>query len=282
MALYQCKVLIIAIPEERAPRDAHYQLIDEQRSQQQQHLARLAAFGRYPEIRFASADRLAVEILRSGLHDILAQVGGLRTPVNLPSTSINELFKGRKALLDKLSQNLGVVPKINVIPVVTQILSGLGGVGKSRLAIEYALLHAKDYTALLFVSADSVESLHRNLAALCKTLELEEQREIDESRQRDAALKWLRQNSGWLLILDNVDTEEVAIAVENLVPQLFGGHLLVTSRLTNWSSSVTVLPVDTLSIDAAIEFLLERTDDKRCKSPDDTAHAKTWLKYSAA
>ena len=154
------------------------------------------------------------------------------------------------------------------------MLSGLGGVGKTRLALEFAWRHAEDYTARLFVGADSVEALQRNLAALCQTLELDEQRETDENRQRNAALKWLRQNPGWLLIFDNVDIEEVAAAVEALVPKLFGSHLLVTSRLTNWSSSLTTLPVDTLSIDAAVEFLLERTHTKRRRMDDDNTQAR--------
>ena len=144
------------------------QLIDEQRSQQQQHLARLAALERYPEIHFASADRLAVALLRSKLHDILARAGGLKKPVNLPLASIGELFKGRDAWLDDLSRSLGPVPDTADTPAVARVLSGLGGVGKTRLALEYAWRHAEDYTARLFVGADSVEALQRNLAALCR------------------------------------------------------------------------------------------------------------------
>ncbi len=60
LALYHGKVLIIAAPQAGAPRDEHYRLIEQQRTAQQAHLARLAAVERYPEIRFANADRLAV------------------------------------------------------------------------------------------------------------------------------------------------------------------------------------------------------------------------------
>ncbi|WP_207896429.1 tetratricopeptide repeat protein [Nitrosomonas sp. Nm84] len=125
----------------------------------------------------------------------------------------------------------------------------------------------------LFVVADSAEALHRNLAGLCRLLELDERIETDENRQRDAALKWLRQNPGWLLIFDNVDTEEAAIAVENLLSQLSGGHLLVTSRQINWSGSLVVLPVDTLSVNAATEFLLDRTAARRRQQSDDNVQA---------
>jgi tetratricopeptide (TPR) repeat protein len=274
LALYHRMTLIIAVPEAGAPRDAQYELANEQRHQQQQHLERLASIERYPEIRFVSADRLAVEILRSKLHDILARAGPLKKPVILPFASIGVLFKGRDSWLDDLGRSLGPIPEIDDSSVVARVLSGLGGVGKTRLALEYAWRHTEDYTTRLFVGAGSVEALQRNLAALCRSLELEEQRETDESRQREAVLKWLRQNPGWLLILDNVDTEEVAAAVEGLVPQLFGGHLLVTSRLTNWSGSLTALPqVGILPIDAATEFLLERTDARRRQLADDHAQA---------
>lgn len=73
LALYHGRVLIIATPEDSAFRDVHYQLVEEQRDAQRAHLRRLATVERYPEIRFANADRLAVELLRSKLHDILAR-----------------------------------------------------------------------------------------------------------------------------------------------------------------------------------------------------------------
>src|SRR5262249_10113249 len=67
LALYHGKVLIIAVPQDGAPRDERYCLDEEQRAAQQGHLSRLASIERYPEIRFANADRLAVELLRSQL-----------------------------------------------------------------------------------------------------------------------------------------------------------------------------------------------------------------------
>lgn len=86
LALYHGKVLIIATPQDGAPRDERYQLDQDQRAAQQAHLERLRTLGRYPEIRFANADRLAVDMLRSKLQDILALAGrvnkhGLAAPV---------------------------------------------------------------------------------------------------------------------------------------------------------------------------------------------------------
>ena len=84
-------------------------------------------------------------------------------------------------------------------------------------------------------------------------------------------LAWLRQHPGWLLILDNADTEHAATAIEALIPHLFGGHLLVTRRLANWSHCLQVLPVGTLSPLAAVEFLLAHTQTMRRTLRDDPA-----------
>jgi hypothetical protein len=84
LALYHGKPLIIAAPEDGAPRDERFERIPEQCATQQAHLQRLAEVERYPGIRFASPDRLAVEILRSKLQEILARAGPVVRPRNLP------------------------------------------------------------------------------------------------------------------------------------------------------------------------------------------------------
>jgi len=190
LALYHSKTLIIAVPDRDAARDAGYTLVDEQRSLQQQHLARLAAFERYPEIEFANTDRLAAEVLRSKIHDILGRAGAAARPFYLPNASIRDQFMGRDDWLEELSQSLGPVPDKAGSPAVSRVLSGLGGIGKTRLALEYAWRHADSYSALLFVEADTATALQSNLAALTQfsILNLLEQSETDEGKKRDAVI----------------------------------------------------------------------------------------------
>jgi len=92
----------------------------------------------------------------------------------------------------------------------------LGGVGKTRLGIEYAFAHEAEYSAQIVVSADSPPALRQNVAALCAVavLDLPERTATDEEIQVGAALRWFEEHSGWLLILDNVDKRETADAVE--------------------------------------------------------------------
>jgi hypothetical protein len=110
LALYRGKPLIIATPQDGAPRDALYVLVPEQRAAQQAHLQRLTEVERYPGIRFASPERLAVEVLRSKLLDIFAAAGLARRVVHLPYPSLRQLFKGREAVLDDLRASLTNAP----------------------------------------------------------------------------------------------------------------------------------------------------------------------------
>jgi len=103
LALYHGKMLIIAVPQEGAPRDALYRLDETQRAAQQEHLGRLAAVERYPEIRFASVERLAVEVLRSRLRDIYSEddVTGANSGIRL----LKELISDTPAVADAVSRS---------------------------------------------------------------------------------------------------------------------------------------------------------------------------------
>ena len=75
-----------------------------------------------------------------------------------------------------------------------------------------------------------------------------------------------------MLIIDNVDTEETAQEVERRLAQLRAGHVLITSRIANWSAGVEPLELDVLDPANAVDFLLERTPHRR-QAADDAAQA---------
>jgi hypothetical protein len=154
------------------------------------------------------------------------------------------------------------------------------GVGKTRLAVEYAWQHKADYSALLFVVADSPENLRRNLAGLVAplVLDLPEQEATKEEVRVAAALDWLHEHPGWFLILDNIDTEEAATAAEGLLAQLRGGSVLITSRLAQWSASVEPLALDVLASEDAAQFLLERSGRGRRELASDAEDAAALAK----
>ena len=69
-------------------------------------------------------------------------------------------------------------------------------------------------------------------------------------------LDWLDGHPGWLLIVDNVDTDESARELERLLARLQAGHVLITSRIGNWSAGVEPLALDVLPPADAEAFLL--------------------------
>jgi tetratricopeptide (TPR) repeat protein len=188
---------------------------------------------------------------------------------NLPYSALNDLFTGRQEELDALSTG-GTA-------AITQsaAISGLGGIGKTRLAVEYAWRSGNRYTAAWFVRADSPESLRRNLAGLAgpELLNLPEWKVNDEAETVAAVKRWLREHRGWLMILDNVDTDEAVDAVLEVLPSLYVGHVLITSRLTSWPANVRKQSLDKLSHEEAVAFLLHRTKHEREPAADDPERA---------
>jgi tetratricopeptide (TPR) repeat protein len=192
-----------------------------------------------------------------------------RKPRVLPFPALGPLFTGREEELVALHEQLTVrAGPMALVPA--QTIHGLGGIGKTRLAVEYAWAFADSYHALLFISAETPELLAMNLSRLARpeALALCESDEVDEQRQREAVLRWLESEPSWLLILDNADTADAAAAVAALLPRLAGGRVIITSRLADWSEGVRTLALGVLSEAASVSYLLRKCMTRR-EEPDD-------------
>jgi tetratricopeptide (TPR) repeat protein len=196
-----------------------------------------------------------------------------RKPNNLPFHSLGELFKGREPFLEALRARLrrpnGHAHAAAI--VAPRVLHGLGGVGKTRTAIEYAWRFADDYDALLFVSAPSASDFRARLSDLVGVLEIKTAETAVEPRLAEV-LRWLDEHPGWLLLVDNVDAPDAAREVQNLLARLKAGHVLITSRIANWRAGVEPLELHLLAEADAVDFLLARTPHRRAR-PDDSSAA---------
>jgi TIR domain len=134
-------------------------------------------------------------------------------PTNLPFPSLGSLFKGREDFIQAIRAGFEGDPGRAQAINARQAVHGLGGIGKTRAAVEYAWRFAADYTALLFVSAETPLDFRANVAALCSILKIAEG-VTDDTLRFEAALEWLRdpRHRGWLFIVDNLDTLEAAEA----------------------------------------------------------------------
>jgi len=274
LALLHGRKLLICVPTPEAPREEGFRCDTQHQVLQQEHLARLRNFEAYPEVSFRSIDHLTWQILSSLFLELRTAAGQIRRPTTLPYAPLGELLKGRDDDLQKLEQQLGPIPENAATPSRAVALIGMGGVGKTRLAIEHAWRNAARHSAVLFAPASTPEALNRTLAGLAAVLDLPEKDATEEAVQRQAVIGWLGSHPGWLLILDGIDGKAAAQAVEALLPQISGGQVLFTTRLSKWSAAVQRLPLEVLSTEAAAAFLLERTAGNRRDEPDDPAMAR--------
>ncbi|MFN8476074.1 MAG: FxSxx-COOH system tetratricopeptide repeat protein [Anaerolineae bacterium] len=190
---------------------------------------------------------------------------GPRYPiVNIPPR--NEYFTGRADLLDALGKALGA----GGATAITQPLGlhGLGGVGKSQLAIEFFYRHETDYDVAWWLRAEDPTVLAGDIALLAIALKLPEAAAPDQSEAVAAVLRWLDGHARWLLVFDNATAP---VAVAPCIPAHPHGHVLITSRYAVWDELAADVPVDTLPPDDAVAFLLKRARQKDRDAAGDLA-----------
>lgn len=171
--------------------------------------------------------------------------------VQLPKPPV-KTFVGRE---DDLRQLSALVAQGTGVVLQSQAVHGLGGVGKSELALQYAHWHQDAYTLVWWMTADSPAAIESGLAEL--TYRLHPDSQVSATAQEAArwAVGWLQAHPGWLLVLDAVEQRG---DVERLLGQLSGGHVLITSRRDVGWETITdgCLRLDVLDPKAAIELLL--------------------------
>ncbi|HUN30787.1 MAG TPA: FxSxx-COOH system tetratricopeptide repeat protein [Trebonia sp.] len=134
-----------------------------------------------------------------------------------------------------------------------QALHGIGGVGKTQLAIEYAHRHAEDYDVVWWLDSENTTLLAQQFAELAGKLDCAPAgAQPDEIRS--AVLSDLHDRPRWLLVFDNAEQPD------ELRPWLPAGpgHVLITSRSSAWAELAIPVPVDVLPRAEAIALLRSR------------------------
>jgi tetratricopeptide (TPR) repeat protein len=154
----------------------------------------------------------------------------------------NPYFTGREALLEDLHSCLADEGS----PAFTSsfALSGLGGIGKTQIALEYAYRYTLDYHAVFWLAAETPETLLASLWEIAAALQLPARQEVEQMRLVAEVRRWLSTHRGWLLIGDNV--EDVAL-LQSVLPPSRQGAILLTTRLQALSTLAERLEVPPMS-----------------------------------
>src|SRR4051812_44671759 len=160
----------------------------------------------------------------------------------------NPRFSGRDGMLGALRRRL----RAGEGTLVVQALYGLGGVGKTQLAIEYAHRFAADYDLVWWIDAEQPVLIPDRLARLAAQLELPAGATVADTVER--LLAGLRGRDRWLLIFDNA---ERPADVADYRPG-GAGHVLITSRSPGWGALGGRLEVDVLARAETVALLCAR------------------------
>jgi tetratricopeptide (TPR) repeat protein len=173
-----------------------------------------------------------------------------------PSRGISQ-FVEREAVLHNLEQALSSADKNRPRCAV---LIGMGGQGKTSLAIEYCRRSAqnKRYRTILWVDASSPLALERSFST-CADRISSETRKLDDLASTVQFVKDALEGHGWLMVFDNYDQPEDFDDFSNFYPDHGNGAVLITSRHADATALGTELQLEGMGEDEGIELLLRRT-----------------------
>lgn len=178
----------------------------------------------------------------------------------------NSSFTGREILLGTLRKALDRQSKASVVP---HALHGLGGVGKTQLAVEFAYRYADRYDIVWWIPAENQTLVLQSLRDLGKRLGTPDTASLQQAARlvlERLATTQLR----WLLIYDNANDPDDVV---NFIPTGVG-HIILTSRNQTWSELWDPIKVDVFDRDESVELVRKRGLDV---SPPDAERLATHL-----
>jgi transcriptional regulator with XRE-family HTH domain/Tfp pilus assembly protein PilF len=159
-----------------------------------------------------------------------------------------------------------------------QSISGLGGIGKTQLALEYAYHYQDYYAAVLWIRAGTQAQMLGDLSRIAELLQIPKAKNLASKPQYlvNEIVYWLRTHSNWLLVFDNVDENpddeenieatEKDIRIDHLLSLLKEGHILLTTRVQSVANLAQNFQLEEMQSEEGAQLLLLRSN--QLSSPD--------------
>jgi len=177
---------------------------------------------------------------------------GLSPLWSVPSRR-NPFFTGREQILQHLHEQLST--NTGEVMLRAAALQGLGGIGKTATALEYAYRFAQYYAATFWIEAETTESINASFLRIAEQLSLPELEKADLSQIITAVQRWLSDHRDWLLIWDNVEDLEV---LTRALPPTREGSLLLTTRRQALGTLAQGIELSSMTPEEGLFFLLRR------------------------
>jgi hypothetical protein len=169
----------------------------------------------------------------------------------------NPYFTGREQALEKLRTQLTSGGPA-VIRQPPQALYGLGGIGKTEIAAEYAHRFSSEYDVVWWIRADQEDSIRSALVGLGRRLGLQDFHPEERDYSSRIVLDALQAGDpydAWLLIFDNVTQPGI---IGQFIPQGHG-HVIVTSRISEWRKELHTDGIEVAEFDLSETITFLRT-----------------------
>jgi hypothetical protein len=186
----------------------------------------------------------------------------------VPDVSHVECFVGRDKELNEMSKELQYGGSRKMV-----VVHGLGGMGKTQLALAYAKQYRDEYSAVFWVNSKDVDTLKQSYVAAVKHIlrdhpSLVHLKAIAEGAKLDevveAVKQWLSsaRNIRWLIIYDNYDTPKLpggnkvgAFDIRPFLPEANHGAILITTRSSQLKLGHTIALKKLQNINHSLEIL---------------------------
>jgi len=195
-------------------------------------------------------------IMNESKSNVQSLIIGLPKIWNVPYFR-NPEFIGRESVLIKMRKELTSTETLSK----KIVLYGLGGIGKSSLAVEYANRYAGFYSVVWWLRSENSVTLAEDLSELALRLNLPFIDKENPETMLRALIKEFQNYSNWLLIYDNADSPD---EIKKLIPEKSKTHIIITSRFAEWGEDYKCQKISVLRRNESVMFIQKQTGQK-CK-----------------